>query len=203
MAESQRLNIVNLIKKPPSKQVQNIFIGLTYVISILLLVFAIVPTVNTILQINKEIKEKQRIHSALEQKLLALSELDEEYNGKNSEFKNLSLLFPATGNFSLFLSNIDAIVSRNNFVLEAISFSEYNRQDYDINTLSLQPSTVRLSVNGKKIYLITLLRDLEAMPMYPVIESVSYSEEVDQDGNTKYILSLRIYSVKNSPKFYD
>ena len=203
MAESKRFEIATLIKKAPSKQIEGVFIGLTYVVATLLLVFAIIPTVSTILQINKEIREKQSIHKALEDKLAALSALDEEYNSRNSEFKDLSLLFPASGNFSLFLSNIDAVVARNNFILESISFSEYDREGFNIKTLSLKPWSVRISVSGKKVYLITLLRDLEAMPMYPVIEAVTYGDDVDDDGNTKYSLTLRIYHIPDNPNFYD
>lgn len=201
--ESRRFEIANLIKKAPSKQVDNVFIGLTYVAAVLLLVFAIIPTVSAILKINQEIGDKERIQNALEQKLVALSSLDEQYNERESEFKDLSLLFPSTGNFSLFLSNIDAVVARNNFILNSISFSEYDRDTYSINTLSLKPWSVRMTVSGKKVYLITLLRDLEAMPMYPVIEAISYGEEVDDDGNTRYSLTLRIYHIQDNPKFYD
>ncbi len=201
--ESRRFEIANLIKKAPSKQVDNVFIGLTYVIAILLLVFAIIPTVSAIFQINKEIKSKEVTQKALEDKLSALSSLDAEYIEKSSEFKDLSLLFPSTGNFSLFLSNIDAVIARNNFVLNTISFSEYDRETYKINTLSLKPWSVRMSVSGKKVYLITLLRDLEAMPMYPVIESLSYGEDADDAGNTRYSLTLRIYHIPDNPKFYD
>jgi hypothetical protein len=59
-----------------------------------------------------------------------------------------------------------------------------------------------MSVSGKKVYLITLLKDLEAMPMYPVIENVSYNSDVDEDGNTSYSLALRIYHIENA-KFYE
>lgn len=201
--ESKRLETVNLIKNSPSKQMENIFVGLTYVVAILLLVFAVIPTVSTILQINKEIQEKERTQKALEEKLVALSSLDEEYNARLTEFQNLSLIFPSTGNFSLFLSNIDAVVARNNFVLNSISFSEYDKSTYDINTISLKPWSVRMTVSGKKVYLITLLRGLEDMPMYPVVESVSYGDDVDDDGNTRYSITLRIYHIPENPKFYD
>lgn len=201
--ESRRFELANIIKKAPSRQVDNVFIGLTYVIAVLLLVFAIIPTISAIFQVDKEIKEKEVTKQALENKLSALSALDIEYNDKASEFKDLSLLFPSTGNFSLFLSNIDAVIARNNFVLNSISFSEYDRDTYNISTLSLKPWSVRMAVSGKKVYLITLLRDLEAMPMYPVIESLSYSEDVDENGNTRYSLALRIYHIPDNPKFYN
>ncbi|MDX9738762.1 MAG: hypothetical protein RBT33_00150 [Candidatus Dojkabacteria bacterium] len=199
---SKRLELANLIKKAPSKQIDSVFIGLTYLLAVLLLVFAIVPTVNTIVNINKEIKEKGRINESLENKISALATLDEQYLDNTDAFKDLTLLFPASGNFSLFLSNIDAVVTRNNFILESISFSKYERDTFNTKTTVLKPWNVRMAVSGKKVYLITLLRDLEAMPMYPVLETVSYGSEVDDDGNTRYSISLRIYHVEND-KFYD
>ncbi len=199
---SKRLELANLIKKAPSKQVDSIFIGLTYLFSVLLLVFAIIPTINTISNINKEIKEKERVNESLENKIAALATLDEQYLENADEFKDLTLLFPASGNFSLFLSNIDAVVTRNNFILESISFSKYEKEIFNTKTAVLKPWSVRISVSGKKVYLVTLLRDLEAMPMFPVLEGVSYGSEVDDDGNTRYSLSLRIYHVDNA-KFYE
>ncbi|MFA5622629.1 MAG: hypothetical protein WC981_00095 [Candidatus Dojkabacteria bacterium] len=199
---SKKLELANLIKKMPSKQIDSVFIGLTYLFAVLLLIFAVVPTVNTIININKEIKDKDRINESLENKISALATLDEQYIENADAFKDLTLLFPASGNFSLFLSNIDAVVTRNNFTLESISFSKYERDTFKTKTTVLKPWSVRMSVSGKKVYLVTLLRDLEAMPMFPVLESVSYGSELDDDGNTRYSLSLRIYHVENA-KFYE
>lgn len=199
---SKRTDILKLVRDLPSKQVERVFVGLTYVFSVLLIVFAVIPTVQTVLNINDEIKEKERISKALDAKVTALSSLDDQYNERSDDFKDLSLLFPSNGNFSLFLSNIDAVVSRNNFVLDSIGFSEYERDTYNVKASILKPWSVRLSVSGKKVYFITLLKDLEAMPMYPVIESVSYGSELDDNGNTRYSVALRIYHVEN-PKFYD
>lgn len=202
MADSKRLELVKLIKEAPSKQVENVFVGLTYIFAVLLLVFAIIPTINTIFQINKEIQEKQTVYKALENKIIALSSLDGQYNENLDKFKDLTLLYPTSGNFSLFLSNIDAVISRNNFVLDAISFSEYDRDTFQIKTSVVKPWSVRIVVSGKKVYLVTLLRDLEAMPMFPVIESLAYGTDIDDEGNTKYSITLRIYHVEN-PKFYE
>lgn len=202
MADSKRLELVKLIKEAPSKQVENVFVGLTYIFAVLLLIFAIIPTINTIFQINKEIQEKQTVYKALENKIIALSSLDGQYNENLDKFKDLTLLYPTSGNFSLFLSNIDAVISRNNFVLDAISFSEYDRDTFQIKTSVVKPWSVRIVVSGKKVYLVTLLRDLEAMPMFPVIESLAYGTDIDDEGNTKYSITLRIYHVEN-PKFYE
>jgi len=200
--KNKRLELSNLIKKAPSRQVENVLVGFTYILIVLLIVFAIIPTFKTINGINEEIKEKERISKALDDKIEALSSLDEEYIENTDAFKDLTLLFPSTGNFSLFLSNIDAVVSRNNFVLKSINFSDYEKEVLSSKASVLEPWSVRMTVSGKKVYLITLLKDLEAMPMYPVVESVSYSSDIDEEGNTSYSLALRIYHIENA-KFYE
>ncbi len=199
---TERTDMVKLVRDLPSRQVESVFVGLTYVFAVLLIVFAVIPTVQTVFTINKEMKEKERVSNALEAKLVALSSLDEQYNSNADAFKDITLLFPDSGNFSLFLSNIDAVVSRNNFILESISFSEYEKETLDVKTSVLKPWSVRLSVNGKKVYFITLLKDLEAMPMYPVVERVSFGSDVDDNGNTRYSVSLRIYHIESS-NFYE
>jgi len=196
----RKVEYVGIAKKGPSKKAEMIFTGLTFIVAILLIVFAIVPTFRTVTDINKEIKEKERISDALELKIKALNELDNQYNSNKETFKNISLIFPTSQNFSLFLANIDAIVTRNNFVLNSIGFSESKKSTDTFDKLKIEvlnPYSVRLSVKGSKINLITFLKDLESLPMYPVVESVSYSNEVDEQGYTGFSLNLRVYQIED------
>ena len=123
----RKVEYVKIAKESPSKKIETIFIGLTYIVSILLIVFAVVPTFNTVKSIDKEIKQKERISAALKNKLQTLSSLDEQYNKNEKAFKDLALIFPADEQFSLFLANIEPIVTRNSFVLKSISFSIINK----------------------------------------------------------------------------
>jgi hypothetical protein len=203
MSKSKRnVEYVKLIKETPIKKYEGVFAGLTYILVTLLFVFAIVPTISTINTINKEIKDKERIKGALDDKMEALSLLDIQYKENEATLKDLTLLYPAGYNFSLFLSNIDAVISRNNFLLDGIAFSEFDSGADTLGTTVLKPWAVRLSVSGQKVSLMTLLRDLEAMPMYPVIERVFYTSVIDDFGNTKFTILLRLYHVQN-PNFYD
>ena len=201
LAKSSKVEYVKIIKDGPSKQAELIFTGLTFIFGTLLIVFAVVPTIKTVFTISA-IKEKERITVALKDKLKALTSLDEQYNEQESTFDDLSLVFPTSLNFSLLLSNMDAVVTRNNFILDSIGFSEYKKEGFDIKTASLEPYSVRISVSGKKVYLMNLLKDLEAMPMYPVIESINYGSDLDENGNTNYSLQLMIYHIENV-NFYD
>ena len=201
----RKVEYVKIAKKGPNKKAELISVGLTFIASVLLIVFAVVPTVKTVGDINKDIKEKQRISSALESKIKALSSLDTQYNKEKDVFNDITLIFPTSQNFSLFLANIDAIVTRNNFYLNSIGFSETksSRDSTDEKNLSvLKPYSIRLSVTGSKLDLINFLKDLEALPMYPVIETISFSSDVDENGNTDFSIGLGIYHVDNV-NFYD
>ncbi len=201
----RKVEYVGIAKKGPSKKAEMIFTGLTFIVAVLLIVFAIVPTIRTVTEINKEIKEKERITTALEAKIKALNELDNQFNSNKEVFKDISLIFPTSQNFSLFLANIDAIVTRNNFTLSSIGFSSYKQSAADSNKLKLSvlsPYAVSLSVKGSRMNLISFLKDLEGLPMYPVVESINYSNDVDESGNTDFSLNLRIYHIETL-NFYD
>lgn len=201
-AGQKKVEYVKIAKKSAKKRTDLVFTGLTFIMGTLLIVFAIVPTIKTVQEIDKEIRKKKEISVALKNKLDALQSLDGQYAQYKDTFDDITLIYPSSENFSLFLANIDAVVTRNNFLLKSVGFSEYKVKDSEFSFNVLEPYSVRLSVEGPKVYLITFLKDLEAMPMFPVVESISYSEESDEEGNLGFSISLRIYGVDNI-NFYD
>mgnify|MGYP000927973380 CR=1 FL=1 len=192
---------IKIIKESPEKKKSYIFLGFSVFVVIVLVVFAIRPTILTITRINKEIKEKTVVNNLLESKINILSALDKQYAEYKSDLSNLELIFPSDCNFSLFISNIDAVVSRNGFSLTSINFDKYKGDSFNIGTKVLVPQTVRLNVKGKESNLINLFKDLESLPMYPVIESISYSTQKDKDELSSFSISLRIYNIEID-KFY-
>lgn len=193
---------IKIIKESPEKRKAYIFFGVTLVVVILLIVFAIRPTILTITKISKEIKEKQRVDTALEQKITVLSSLDKEYTDNKDKFNSLELIFPDDGNYSLLLSNIESIVSRNGYLLIGINFDEYKNENYDMTARFLMPWSLRINIKGKAINLINLLKDIESLPMYPVVESVSYTSQVDKEGLTSFSVNIRVYHIENN-NFYE
>jgi hypothetical protein len=198
--ERKQLKYIEFLTNSPTKKTMYYLTGFTVVVAIALIVFAIRPTLLTINGINKEIKEKTRISEALESKVNAMVELDEEYTEFSENLDSFQLIYPTSGNFSLFMSNIEAVVSRNGFILRGLSFSEYDTDLYDINTAVLAPWTVQISVLGPQSNIDNLFDDLEAMPMYPVIDRFSYGQN-EEDGMKNFSLTMRIYHIENN-KFY-
>lgn len=192
---------IKIFKESPEKKMSYLFLGFTIVVVIILIVFAIRPTITTIVRINQEIKEKTRTNDQLEKKIDTLSSLDSEYAANREDFDNLELVFPADDNFSLFLANIEAVVARNGFALNNLSFSRYRGREYGLNTRVLVPYSVSFSIRGRQRNLISLLRELEELPMYPVVETLSFSTEEDEDGLLSFSINLRIYRIENK-QFY-
>ncbi len=193
---------IKLIKESPEKKRGYIFAGMTLFVSIILIVFAIRPTIVTITQINASIKEKERLNTALDAKISTLSSLDKQYEEVGTDLNALKLIYPADGNFSLLLANISPILSRNGFSLLGINFDKYSDKNVTFTAKVLAPWSLKIAAKGKTSNVVNLLKDFEALPMYPVIESFSYSDQKDEDGLTSFGINLRIYRIDNS-NFYE
>ena len=198
--ERKQFKYLQFLKNPPSKKTLYYLTGFTVIVAILLALFAIRPTLLTITRINKEIKEKKRITEALDSKIDSLSQLDQQYSEYSEKLQSLQLIFPTSGNFSLFMSNIEAVVTRNGFALRGLSFAEYDENLYSVSTAVLSPWGIQLNVAGPANNLDNLFNDLEDMPMYPVIDRFSYGQ-TDEDETRTYSISMRIYHIENN-NFY-
>jgi hypothetical protein len=198
--EERKINTaeyIKVIKESPEKKRSYAFFGFSILVVIALIIFAIRPTVTTILRIDKEIKEKERINSLLEKKVTTLNDLDKEYGPNKEAFDDLEMLFPPGDNFSLLLGNIELVTTRNGHKLSSVSFERYKGGTYSIGTKVLAPYIMTFSARGKEENIMSFLRELEDLPMYPVIESFSYSTESAEDGTNAFTVSLRIYHVEN------
>ncbi|HOV34392.1 MAG TPA: hypothetical protein PLS56_00125 [Candidatus Dojkabacteria bacterium] len=203
--EKESINTVEyikIVKEAPEKRKGYGFFAVTLIASILLIVFAIRPTILTITRIKKEIKGKEIMNSQLDTKITTLSSLDKIYLENKESFDSLKLIFPADGNFSLFLSNVDSIVARNGFALTGIIFDDYKGETYKASSTSvLKPKTARVTVSGKVVNIVNLLKDFEALPMYPVVETLSFTNHEDDNGMITFSIGLRVYAIDNN-NFY-
>lgn len=174
----------------------------------LLLIGAIRPTVLTVINLLSEIEEKKAIVQKLDNKIEALNSLRSEYNQSvNTTIDKLSLVFPSRGDFSLFLANIEKVAESQGFELINISFENYTAPESLTNLTQeeitvLEPWSVIINVRGQQANLIKLLKAVESLPMYPEIESVSFSNKVDDEGLTNFTILIKVYRVED-PEFYE
>jgi len=202
--DSKRLNTeeyIKMVKESPERKRGYLFAGATVLVSILLIIFAVRPTLLTITQINSSIKEKNRLSTALDAKISTLSALDKQFEDIGTNLDDLKLIYPADGNFSLLLANINPILSRNGFFLSGINFDRYSEKNITISSKVLIPWSVKIAAKGKTANIINLLKDFEALPMFPVVEGFSYTDQKDESGLTSFSINMRIYKIDNA-KFY-
>ena len=200
--DREKISLIDKVEliKDRKKQAYG-FSVFTVLVLIILIVGAIRPSVLTIVRINSEIKEKQQTLATLNNKINALNSLAQQYNEFKDTADDLALVYPANGDFSLFLANIENISETYGFELRSIGFGNERRRE-DTQYETLEPISVTLSVAGQKSNLIPFLQRIEEMPMYPVVNSISYSVDEDDDGNTSYSLSIHIYEV-GEDNFYE
>ena len=113
----------------------------------------------------------------------------------------IELIYPANGNVSLLLANIESVLSRNSFSLMGVDSDKYSDKNVTFTPKVLIPWTMQIVAKGSPSNVVNLLKSLEALPMYPVVESFSFSDQKDSSGLTSFSINLRIYKIDNT-NFY-
>lgn len=177
--------------------------GLTIFSVIVILVLsigAIKPSIETIVRLRSEIEAKETTLERLEEKINTINSLAIQYQEFEEIAQDFSLIFPDNQDFSLFLANIESLTQESGLDLRSISFARRSTRVAKFDLLS--GVSVNLSVIGKRQNLIPYLKALESLPMYPEIQTVSFSLEVDDEGNNSFSISMHIFEVRQRG-FYD
>lgn len=178
------------------------FLVFTLAVIVILGAFAVRPMVETVLKINTEIKTRRTTNTQLDTKIKNLTALGKEYEKIKGGIDDLSLIFPSTGDFSLLTANLEELCKKNDFKLLSIGFSESNEDGVNAVKLNeLKDWSANLVVKGKRSGIIKLLQDMEAMPMYPSIERLSYRNEPDEDGLITFSFSIKVYYIDKADFF--
>lgn len=174
----------------------------TVVVVLILIAGAITPSISTVIKIQSEISEKRTILEKLENKVSALSALSQQYSDLDYITEDLPLLFPNTGDYSLIVANIEAILNDYGFDLKVISFQDGvdDVPEDDLIVLIKQP--VSITMEGPSSNFLQLLKALEDMPMHPEISRVNYTYAPDANGNNGYSIQLDLYRVDDD-LFYE
>ncbi|MBP8979488.1 type 4a pilus biogenesis protein PilO [Candidatus Dojkabacteria bacterium] len=202
MAEQRKsVGLLTTIRESAEKRNSYASFAVSLLVSIVLIVFAVRPTVSTIIQIRQAVKEKTRVNKQIQARMDAISKLDAQIQEESEKFDALKMVFPAEREYVLLLANIDSVISRNGFTLTSIGFDSYDKEGYKLKTSTLSPSSLKLNVSGRHSGFINLLKDLESLPMFPVVENISFSSQKDDSSNSAFSLSLRVYSIEQA-NFY-
>lgn len=199
MAKSKAIDYLKIVNGSVQNKTYS-FAIFTIVVVIVLLVGAVRPTLLTITKINKDIREKKHIDQQLEVKLNNMGRLSSEYSTLQADIEVLPLIFPVQSNFSLFMSNVEEVSKNNGYTLTGISFG--SGQEIPLKLNVLKPWSARLTLTGNRANLIRLLSDYEEMPMFPIVNKVSFSNNDKNEGKTQYSVELLLFKI-DDPNFYN
>lgn len=177
------------------------FGAFTVLVLVVLLVGAIRPSISTILRLNQEIKQKKIVLQQLIDKVNTINALKIQYDQFQSTAEDLRLVYPSTGDFSLFMANIEQLSKKYDYNLTSISFNDSDNPE-DAGTSVLIPMNSVITIRGTDENLIPFIKAIEGMPMYPVVDKVSYNNQPTPEGDINFTISIVIYKI-DDPLFYE
>ncbi len=192
------IQIINKKKKEVA-----IFLSITLVVLIVLIVFPIRMMTLKVIQINNEIEGKRGIKEQLDEKIENLTQLNTQYQEIREDLKDLPLIFPNQGDYSLFVTNLDEIAKANQFRLTSVNLSYERARRHEVPFETLDYWDANINVAGRRTDLIHLLEDIESMPMLPTVQRISFRNELDDDDLLRFNVTVRIYGVNMQGVYVD
>lgn len=177
------LNITTLYKKRVDlRMFLEIILSLTTVI--IFSVFALKPTALTIINLVKEIKEKEKTISTLNQKIGNLETARENYNQIETSIPKIISSIPDGPQPDNLIKQIEKMASKNSVGILGISIGEapiLNKDDMKRDKL-----TVDISVNltGPYLSLVSFIKDLENFRRPIKLDNLVINSLKTEDANT-------------------
>ena len=177
-----------------------LFLSLTLIALTLLIAFPIRLMAVSVIKINNEIEGKKRLKETLDTKVRNFNQLNTEYEEVKGDLEDLKLVFPDKGDYSLFVANIEEVCKANYFRLQSVNVEmpRLTGQNAESSFEELTVWTANINVLGRRSDLLKLLEEIEAMPMKPTVNVLSYKNEENEEGFLGFNISIRIYGVKGS-----
>ncbi len=185
------------------KRELGVFIAITLLVLIILIVFPIRLMALKVIQVNNEIRGKREMKEHLDTKINNFTQLNTEYQEIKDNLGDFTLIFPNQGDYSLFVANMDEICKANYFQLRSVSVNPERARRHENPFEMLNFWSVNINVVGRRSDLISLLQDIESMPMYPTVQSLNYKNDQDEDGFLSFTILVRIYGVDDAMIYFD
>lgn len=148
-------------------------ISLTFIAITLFGFFAISPTLSTIAQLNKKLKDNQSVYTKLKEKNANLSTLQQKYTLILNDVPVILNAFPQNPSISLLLGQIQFLVKSHNLMLSKLQSAEVLLTKDDDKPLGYSMFGFSVSVEGKSQDILDLITSLIKFERITTIENVS------------------------------
>lgn len=151
-------------------------------------IFAINPTLTTIIDLRKQLADSEFVHEQLTTKLQNLSHLQEQYNLMNNDIPIVMDAIPENAAAPLLVGQVQTLAQQNKLTIVSLRVSEVQLT----TNLSTPPAnssfTFSLEAEGNYRSMIQFVSSLSRLNRIIVIESLSINKETKDNG---LVLNLR------------
>ena len=166
-------NLRTLYKKPPMRDFT--FLVLSLLTAAFFAFFAIKPSLKTIGELVKEIKDKRMASEKLEEKINALSLAQREYASVQPDLPKIYAVLPKKSDFSLLAKQIEWLAQKNQTTLLNLRFSETSL--FGEEQKELVPLEFSLNFGGEYKNFKGFLADLEKLDRIVTVETFGFSKK--------------------------
>lgn len=171
------------LKLLPSMQKENTRIITTLILTFFAMsffgIFAINPTLSTIVTLKKQLSDSIFVHDALTQKITNLSSLQQQYNALSSDLPNIFAAIPQSAEAPNLMGQIAALSQAAKVQVLSTSISSIQLLGEDISS-NKSSYTFSLRIQGPYGALINFIKDLSNIDRIISLESISVSKDSKQ-----------------------
>jgi Tfp pilus assembly protein PilO len=168
------------------RQIENYtMLVFTFLALIIFLVFAINPTVGTIIGLRKQLKDGRVVKTALDAKLSALDTLDKSYATITGQLPAVYLSIPKTPDAPLVFAQLQALAKNDTVELASLETSSIV---LTLTSPQTTPLPISLTATGSYANLIAFLTDTATLSRLLSFSEISFSKP---DGSGVVTLTLK------------
>lgn len=178
------MRLFPLLKKERNKQYGMLIF--TFATMTFFGIFAINPTLTTIAELKRTLKDAQFVEKQLSTKIKNLSVLQDQYAQISPDLQKIEQAVPTTSEATIFMGQLQAIVSQSGVILESIGFGELTlASDPPVDAGSF---TFNMQINGTFLQINTFLKTLTSFDRIVVLDSINITKQSAQEA----IISITI-----------
>jgi hypothetical protein len=184
-----------------NKSIRNYtFLVFSVITSVVFIIFAIQPTVKTIIALQKSIEEQQKILEQAKKKVEQLTIGKQNYDRLSPTVKaNLATMVPSNPDLPSLISDLSSLARVEQASLSGIQFQTVNLpQKTSKKALTGEVQTIEFTINAQGQYknLVDFLNTLNNFNHLISITSANFIKP--QDGNLLLTINAKAYYIKNS-----
>ena len=174
--------------------------GFTLFFALVLILFAIRPTITDIIRIRHQLKVYQNIAVKLDDKIDNIYNLSDIFDRNKMTLAYFDIYYPRNLDYSLFVANLEYITKDLGTKLMGVSYSEqmgsrYTKDSEKRGINAVVPVVFSITIQGDYNQLVAFLKRLEQTPFLPEILSMNYQASTPEKKQS-FTINVLLFRLK-------